>query len=153
MTKKDPKISVIVPVYKVKQYLEKCVNSITNQTYKNLEIILIDDGSPDGSPALCDKLSKTDNRIKVIHKENGGVSSARNTGLANATGDYIAFVDSDDWIELETFEECYKKAKKEKSDIVQFDLNKVKGWKYEKNNQVVRSNIWCGCAWRFRSGG
>ena len=118
MTKKEPKISIIVPVYKVEQYLEKCVNSITSQTYKNLEIVLVDDGSPDGSPALCDKLAKSDKRIKVIHKENGGVSSARNEGLAQATGDYVAFVDSDDWIDETMYEEMMNLALESKSDMV-----------------------------------
>ena len=98
------KISVIVPVYKVEKYLNKCVDSIINQTYKNLEIILVDDGSPDNCGKICDEYSKKDNRIKVIHKENGGVSSARNVGLDLATGDYIGFVDSDDWIETDMYE-------------------------------------------------
>ena len=92
------KVSVIVPIYKVEPYLDQCVQSIVNQTYKNLEIILVDDGSPDNSPAMCDAWAEKDNRIRVIHKENGGFSSARNAGLDAATGDYIQFVDSDDWI-------------------------------------------------------
>ncbi len=95
------KISVIVPIFKVEQYLEKCINSIINQTYQNLEIILVDDGSPDNCGAICEELAIKDNRIKVIHKENGGLSSARNAGLDIATGDLIAFIDSDDWIEPE----------------------------------------------------
>lgn len=98
------KISVIVPIYKVEQYLEKCIESIRNQTYENLEIILVDDGSPDNCGALCDKFAESDNRIKVIHKENGGLSSARNAGIDIATGEYIAFVDSDDWLEFDFFE-------------------------------------------------
>ena len=93
------KISIIVPVYKVEQYLDRCVNSILNQTYTNFEIILVDDGSPDNSPAMCDEWAKKDERIKVVHKQNGGVSSARNAGLKKATGKYIFFVDSDDEIE------------------------------------------------------
>ena len=98
------KISVIIPVYKVEKYLDKCVESIVNQTYKNLEIILVDDGSPDNCPAMCDEWAEKDERIRVIHKENGGVSSARNAALEVATGDYIGFVDSDDWIELDMYE-------------------------------------------------
>ena len=94
-----PLISVIVPVYKVEPYLRKCVDSIINQTYKNLEIILVDDGSPDNCGVICDEYAAQDSRIRVIHKENGGVSSARNAGLDICTGDYIGFVDSDDWIE------------------------------------------------------
>ena len=91
-------ISVIVPVYKVEEYLDRCVESIVNQTYRNLEIILVDDGSPDNCPAMCDAWAAKDVRIKVIHKENGGLSDARNVGLKIASGEYIAFVDSDDWI-------------------------------------------------------
>ncbi len=91
------KISVVVPVYKVEMYLERCVRSLCRQTYKNLEIILVDDGSPDRSGELCDELAAQDDRIVVIHKENGGLSDARNAGIDRATGDYIAFIDSDDW--------------------------------------------------------
>lgn len=91
-------ISVIVPVYKVEAYLDKCISSIVEQTYTNLEILLIDDGSPDNCPAICDAWAARDSRIKVIHKINGGVSSARNTGLALCTGEYVCFVDSDDWL-------------------------------------------------------
>ena len=97
-------ISIILPVYKVEKYIDKCMESLINQTYKNLEIILVDDGSPDNSGKLCDEWSKKDKRVKVIHKENGGVSSARNAGLDAATGDYIAFIDPDDWVDLETYE-------------------------------------------------
>ena len=92
-------ITIVVPVYKVEQYLDKCVNSIINQTYKNLEIILVDDGSPDNCGKMCDEYAKNDNRIVVIHKENGGVSSARNVGLCNAQGNWVCFVDGDDSIE------------------------------------------------------
>ena len=95
----NKKVSIIVPVYNVENYLERCVNSIINQTYKNLEIILINDGSSDNSPKICDKFAEQDKRVKVVHKENGGVSSARNKGLDIATGDYVEFVDSDDYIE------------------------------------------------------
>ena len=95
----EPLVSVIVPVYKVEKYLDKCIESIVGQTYENLEIILVDDGSPDNCPTMCDEWAQKDSRIKVIHKENGGLSSARNAGLDACTGDYIGFVDSDDWIE------------------------------------------------------
>ena len=113
----NPKISVIVPVYKVEKYLDRCVESIVNQTYKNLEIILVDDGSPDNCPAICDAWANKDERIKVIHKENGGVSSARNRGIDAATGDYIGFVDSDDWIEPDMYELLADNAKKYDADI------------------------------------
>ena len=105
----QPKISVIVPVYKVEKTLDKCVESIIGQTYKNLEIILVDDGSPDNCPAMCDGWAEKDSRIRVIHKENGGVSSARNAALDIATGDYIGFVDSDDWIEPEMYSSLIQK--------------------------------------------
>ena len=93
------KISVIVPVYNVEEYLERCVRSICNQTYSNLEILLVDDGSTDNSGKLCDTLSRQDSRIRVLHKANGGLSDARNVGMDAAAGQYIAFVDSDDWID------------------------------------------------------
>ncbi|MFQ9359778.1 MAG: glycosyltransferase family 2 protein [Anaerobutyricum hallii] len=91
-------ISVIVPIYNVDKYLEKCVNSILNQTYTNLEIILVDDGSPDRCPRICDNLAITDDRIKVIHQQNGGLSKARNVGIDVAKGVYLVFVDSDDTV-------------------------------------------------------
>ncbi len=104
----QPLISVIVPVYKVEQYLERCVTSIINQTYKNLEIILVDDGSPDRCGEMCDEFAKRDSRIRVFHKKNGGQSSARNLGLDNMRGEFVGFVDSDDWIETNMYEHLYK---------------------------------------------
>ena len=100
-------VSIIVPIYKVEPYLDRCVQSIVNQTYKNLEIILVDDGSPDNCPAMCDAWAEKDSRIRVIHKENGGVSSARNAGLDMATGDYITFVDADDSLDCGALESLY----------------------------------------------
>lgn len=97
-------ISVIVPVYKTEKYLDRCVESIVNQTYRNLEIILVDDGSPDNCPRLCDTWAEQDDRITVIHKENGGASSARTAGIHKAVGEYVGFVDSDDWIENDMYE-------------------------------------------------
>lgn len=98
------KISIIVPVYKVEDYLEKCVDSLINQTYKGIEIILVDDGSPDACPGICDDFAQKDKRIKVIHKKNGGLSDARNVGLLDAEGEYVLFVDSDDYIDLDSCE-------------------------------------------------
>lgn len=98
------KVSVVIPIYKVQEYLNECVSSIVNQTYRNLEIILVDDGSPDSCPMLCDVWKKQDDRITVIHKENGGLSDARNAGLAKASGEYILYVDSDDYLESDTIE-------------------------------------------------
>lgn len=100
----EPKISVIIPVYNTETYLEKCLESVMSQTYKNLEIILVDDGSTDGSGKLVDIYAKKDERIVAIHKENGGVSSARNVGLNVSTGEYVGFVDSDDWIEPDMYD-------------------------------------------------
>lgn len=114
----DECISVIVPVYKAEKYLKKCLDSIINQTYKDLEIILIDDGSPDNSGTICDEYAKKDKRIKVIHKENGGDSSARNVGLKEATGKYITTIDSDDWIEIDAYEKMLNVLQKYKVDIV-----------------------------------
>ncbi len=94
----NPLITVIITVYKVEKFLDACVQSVRRQTYRNLEILLVDDGSPDNCPALCDAYAKEDPRVKVIHKENGGVSDARNAGVANSTGEYIAFVDADDYV-------------------------------------------------------
>ena len=103
----NPLISVIVPVYNVEKHLDRCVESIVNQTYTNLEIILVDDGSPDNCPAMCDAWAEKDNRIKVIHKENGGLSSARNAGLDVMTGEYVYFIDSDDYINEITISTLY----------------------------------------------
>lgn len=97
-------ISVIVPIYNTSEYLNRCIDSLLNQTYENLEIILVDDGSTDNCPAICDQYAKKDKRVKVIHKENGGLSSARNAGLDIATGEYIGFVDSDDFVSSEMYE-------------------------------------------------
>lgn len=100
-----PKFSIIVPIYKVEQYLEKCVHSLLNQTYRNIEIILVDDGSPDNCPKICDEFGELDNRVVVIHKDNGGLSDARNKGLEIAQGEYIMFVDSDDYIKTNACEQ------------------------------------------------
>ena len=99
MEKVNPLISIIIPVYKVELYLKQCVESILIQTYLNIEVILVDDGSPDSCPQICDEYARKDYRIKVIHKSNGGLSDARNVGLNIAVGQYVVFVDSDDWIE------------------------------------------------------
>lgn len=121
------KISVIVPVYKTEKYLRKCVGSITAQTYDELEIILVDDGSPDRSGAICDELAKADSRIKVIHKTNGGLSSARNVGIDAATGDYLGFVDSDDWIEPEMFEVLLNRLLLSDADISCCNIMRIRG--------------------------
>lgn len=110
-------ISVIVPVYNVEKYLSQCINSLINQTFKNLEIILVDDGSLDNSGKICDEFSEMDSRIIVIHKENNGLSSARNAGLKIAKGNFIGFVDSDDWLDENMYEILFKLIKDNDSDI------------------------------------
>lgn len=112
-------ISVIVPVYKVEKYLDACVTSIVNQTYQNLEIILVDDGSPDNCPAICDEWATKDSRIKVIHKKNGGLSDARNAGMAIATGEYIGFVDSDDVLSPDMYRVLYELVEQHAADVAQ----------------------------------
>jgi glycosyltransferase involved in cell wall biosynthesis len=115
----NPLISVIVPVYKVEQYLRTCLNSVLNQTYNNWELILVDDGSPDNCPQICDNYAKKDNRIKVIHKKNGGVSSARNLALDNSQGDYVAFLDSDDFWHSEYLKIMIDLCQEYEADIAQ----------------------------------
>lgn len=117
-------ISVIVPIYKVEKYLEQCIDSILKQTYKNLEIILVDDGSPDNCGKICDNYAEKDNRIKVIHKKNGGLSSARNAGLDIATGEYISFIDSDDYVAENFIETLYKLCIENNCDISECDFLK-----------------------------
>lgn len=120
-----PLISVVIPVYNIEEYLERCVNSVCQQTYSNLEIILVDDGSTDGSGRLCDKLAEKDERIKVFHKENGGSSSARNLGLLQAKGEYIGFVDSDDYVSPQMYELLSNAIKKHGADIAQIGRDEI----------------------------
>lgn len=131
---KTPLLSVIVPVYNVEDYLGRCVESILAQTYKNLEIILVDDGAKDSSGAICDAYAQKDRRIQVIHKENGGLSSARNAGLDMATGTYIAFVDSDDWIEPDAYENMLKVAQK-------LDVKLVCGGRYDVKSKTGEKKV------------
>lgn len=118
-------ISVIVPVYRSEKYLDKCISSIAGQTYRELEIILVDDGSPDNCPAMCDRWAEKDCRIRVIHKANGGLSSARNAGINLARGDYLSFVDSDDWIAIDLFERVMRIINEYDPDVITFDCNRV----------------------------
>ena len=119
------KVTVVVPVYNAAKYLKECVKSIQEQTYTNIEIILVDDGSKDSSPQLCDTLQETDNRIKVIHKENEGAGKSRNRGIEVATGDYILFVDSDDCIKTTLIEECLSVVNGSKSAIVMYGVEHI----------------------------
>ena len=134
---KKPLISVIVPVYKVEQYLTKCVNSITAQTYPNIEIILVDDGSPDRCGEICDSLAKQDMRIRVIHKPNGGLSSARNAGIDVAKGEYIGFVDSDDSIEPYMYENLLNLINREKTKLAVCAVNYI----YEDGKKLNKPRL------------
>ena len=127
-------ISVIVPVYKVEKYINQCIDSIINQTYTNLEIILVDDGSPDNCGNICDEYAKKDKRIKVIHKENEGVSIARNIGLENSNGKYVTFIDSDDWVDEEYCKTLFESLKKQEADCAACGYNRVTGETVEKIN-------------------
>lgn len=116
------KVSIIIPIYRAEKYLDKCLKSVIGQTYNNLEIILVDDGSPDNCAQICDDRAKQDFRIKVIHKENGGVSSARNAGLDIVTGEYVTFIDADDWVDKDMIESMLKLAEEKNSDIAICDF-------------------------------
>lgn len=117
----NPLISVIVPAYNIAPYVERCVNSILNQTYKNVEVMLIDDGSTDDTPVIADKLAEQDNRVRVFHIENKGVSNARNTALNNLTGEYISIIDGDDWVEPTLFEDAINAMQENNADAFMFD--------------------------------
>lgn len=112
-------VSIIVPVYKVEQYLSRCVDSILQQSYSNLEIILVDDGSPDSCGMICDEYQKKDSRVQVIHKSNGGLSDARNYGIEAAQGKYLAFVDSDDWLDFDMIDILYRVLTSQDADIAE----------------------------------
>lgn len=133
----DDLISVIVPIYRVEKYLLKCVESIQRQTYQNIEIILVDDGSPDHCPEICDQFAKEDSRIKVIHKKNGGLSDARNAGIEVANGEYLAFVDSDDYISGEMIEKMYCRIIRDQSDMAICNIDFVN----EKGNSLNCNTI------------
>jgi len=133
----NPKLSIIVPIYKVEQYLPKCIDSILAQTFTDFELILVNDGSPDNCGRICDKYAKKDKRVIVVHKKNGGVSTARNAGIHAAKGEYIGFVDSDDVIHEKMYEILYKNASLYSSDLVVCDF-----FKTEVNNSVdMKTNI------------
>lgn len=136
MQEENPIISVIVPVYKVEKYLEKCADSIINQTYKNLEIILVDDGSPDNCGKICDEYANKDKRIKVIHKKNEGVSVARNCGIENSHGKWISFVDADDYIEENYFEILLSEIQKDSADFIMCGYNRI----YNEKNKIEKIN-------------
>lgn len=128
-------VSVIIPVYKVERYLEKCVDSVRQQTYSNLEIILVDDGSPDNCGELCELYRKHDSRIKVIHKENAGLGLARNSGLYSATGEYVMFIDSDDWIDSDAVASMVESAEQNAADMIICGFKK-----YIDDNHITNVN-------------
>lgn len=138
------KISIIVPVYKVEKELDRCVQSLIHQTYENIEIILVDDGSPDRCPELCDQYAQEDSRIKVIHKENGGLSDARNAGLNLATGDYVLYIDSDDYIDLDSCERLLRATKEEMVDIVVGNaiMEKPDGYEFKLHSATPEGTIY-----------
>lgn len=128
----NPRVSIIVPIYNVEKYLDRCMNSLVNQTLKDIEIIMVDDGSPDNCPKMCDEWAKKDSRIKVIHKKNGGLGYARNSGLDVATGKYIAFVDSDDFVKTDMYETLFNKIEEYGADTIFCGL-----FKYWNGNKVI----------------
>lgn len=134
-------VSVIIPVYNVENYLRECLNSVIDQSYSNMEILLIDDGSTDNSGKVCDEYAQKDKRIKVIHKENGGVSSARNLGLDIAQGEYIAFIDSDDRVHETYIEKLYKKIRAEKADVCLCHFSQLINEKLKKIKEPLPNSI------------
>lgn len=135
-------ISVIVPVYKVEKYLRQCLSSLAAQTLADMEIILVDDGSPDGCPEICDEYAAKDARMKVVHKENGGLLSARKAGFAASSGDYIGFVDGDDWVEPDTFENMYKAVCEYSPDMVLSDFLCDYGDRVEPSDQCFEDGVY-----------
>lgn len=133
-------ISVIIPVYKVENYLSKCIESVINQTYSNIEIILVDDGSPDNCGKICDEYAEKDNRIVVIHKENGGLSDARNAGTEIASGEYITYIDSDDWVAKRYIEILYNAIKSNNADISIANLKRVRS-EIVQNEPIVPNAV------------
>lgn len=131
----DCSISIIVPIYKVEKYLRRCIDSLLNQDYHDIEIILVDDGSPDNCGIICDEYVKKDTRIKVTHQQNGGLSAARNAGIDIAKGEYLMFVDSDDWVEKNYCSMALKKATETESDIVVFGYNDI------YNDRIIKRSI------------
>ena len=139
-------ISVVVPIYKVEKFLPTCIESIIRQSYRNLELILVDDGSPDSCPSICEKYKQVDSRIKVIHKKNGGLSDARNAGLKIAEGKWITFIDSDDYVGINFLEKLYSSATSVGAEISLCDYKAViddTGIEKEETNIEVFDNVKC----------
>ena len=134
------KVSIIIHIYGVEKYLEECLDSVINQTYSNLEIILIDDESPDQCPVICDEYALKDNRIKVIHKKNGGAGSARNAGLKICTGEYICFVDSDDYVYPNYVEKLVSEAVRQKAEIIVSNFDYLYQNKKKTEKELMKTN-------------
>ena len=147
MSENTPKISVIVPVYKAEAYLHRCVDSILAQTFQDFEVLLVDDGSPDRSGEICDEYARKDKRVRVFHKENGGVSSARQCGMDNAQGEYTIHADPDDWVEPDMLKELYQKAEEEDADMVicdyYYDEAGSSSYKSQKPSSLNHEVIFC----------
>ena len=141
-----PLISIIVPVYNVEKYIDKCISSILQQTYPRIELLLIDDGSPDKSGIICDMYAQKDNRVRVFHKPNAGVSAARNTGINNAKGEFITFVDSDDWLEPDCIRRSLNIINKNELDLLQFSSKRRHTISKNRRN----TNIKCEPIYRSR---
>lgn len=137
-----PKVSIVIPVYKVERFLRRCVDSILTQTLQDIEVILVDDGSPDACPQICGEYQKADPRIKVIHKKNGGLSSARNAGLRIATGKYVGYIDSDDYAEPDMFEKLYKCAEEHQVDFVMADYWRVSNETRREKTLDIREGLY-----------
>ena len=142
---KYPKVSIILPIYNVEKYLDRCMDSLLNQTLEDIEIIMVDDGSPDKCPQMCDEYAKNDNRVKVVHKKNAGLGFARNSGLDIATGEYVAFVDSDDYVGLNMYKTLYDRADTDKCDAVFCGFRtEVKQNKWMYSDEVDADKLWRG---------
>ena len=136
-------ISVIVPIYNVEKYLDRCMDTLLNQTLKDIEIIMVDDGSPDKCPTMCDEYAKKDNRVKVVHKKNGGLGFARNSGLDIATGEYVAFIDSDDYVGLDMYKTLYDADKLWKGkEVQQFMLDMIASGAGIKAERLYQMSVW-----------
>jgi glycosyltransferase involved in cell wall biosynthesis len=134
-----PKVSIVVPIYNVEKYIHPCVDSLLNQTLADIEIILVDDESPDRCPQICEEYKRQDTRIKVVHKKNGGLGFARNSGMEVATGEYIAFLDGDDYVDLETYQKLYSLVVEQQADIVYFAYERFndEGYAYGHSDKDV----------------
>jgi glycosyltransferase involved in cell wall biosynthesis len=140
-----PKVSIIVPIYNVEKYLKRCMDSLINQTLQDIEIIMVDDESPDNCPIICDEYAKQDRRIKVIHKKNGGLGLARNSGLQVATGKFVAFVDSDDFVDIEMYDVLLRTAEEKKADVAYCGINFYKNERHIiSRKEVDKLKVFCG---------